>query len=86
MHRGPAQLVQKDVGIVSADQLVPRLGQQAQRDLVPHRRARQVDGLLLAEQLRDPLLERRNRWVLALLLVPDDRLRPSPRASRRTAG
>ncbi len=75
MNRRPPQLVQEDVGIVSADQLVPRLGEQPQRDLVAHRRAREVDGFLLAEQLRDPLLERRNRRILALLLVADDGLR-----------
>ncbi len=74
MNRRPPQLVQEDVGIVSADQLVTRLGEQAQRDLVSHRRAREVDGFLLAEQLRGPLLERRNRRILALLLVADDGL------------
>jgi hypothetical protein len=38
---------------------------------VGHRRARQVDGLLLADERRRGFLERDNGRVLALLLVAD---------------
>ena len=53
------------------DQLGAALAEDRERDLVRHRRGRQVDGLLLAEELGPAPLEREHRRILAPLLVPD---------------
>ena len=67
----PAELGDEDVAVLLADQLVAELGVQADRDLVRHRRGRQEDRLVLAEQLRHALLELVDRRILAPLLVAD---------------
>jgi hypothetical protein len=64
-------LREQDVRVLLGQQLVPRLGQDPQRDLVRHRRRRQVDGLVLAQQLRDAAFELEDGRVFALLLVAD---------------
>jgi hypothetical protein len=69
----PPELVPKDVGHRLGDDLVARLGQRAERDLIRHRRGREEDGLLLAEQLGGALLECNDGRVLAFLLVSDGR-------------
>ena len=53
------------------DQLAAALSEDRQRNLVAHRRGRQVDRLFLAEQLGRPPFEREHRRVFALLLVAD---------------
>ena len=57
------------------DDLVPRVGERLQGDLVRHRRCRDEHGFLVAEQRGDALLERGHGRVLALLLVADDGVR-----------
>ena len=59
------------MAVLLADELVARLGVQPQRDLVRHRRRREVDRLLLAEQRRGARLELVDGRILALLLVAD---------------
>ena len=71
MDGRPALLGQEDVRVLLGEQLVAGLGQNAARDLVRHRRRRQVDRLVLAEQLRGTPLELEHGRVLTLLLVPD---------------
>src|SRR5581483_7967980 len=44
-------------------------GLRPQRDLVRHRRSRQEERRLVAEQARDPLLQRVHRRILQVLLV-----------------
>ena len=68
-----AQLGDHDVSALLDDQLGPADAEDHQRDLVGHRRARQVHRLRLADELRCCLLERVDRRVLALLLVTDRR-------------
>jgi hypothetical protein len=69
-----AELVPKDVRVHLGQDLVARLGEDAEGDLVRHGRGGKEDGLLLAEELGDALLERDHRRVLSLLLVADDGL------------
>ena len=69
----PAQLVAKDVRHRLGDDLVARLGQRSERDLISHRGRRDEDRLVLAEQLGGALLERDHGRVFALLLVADNR-------------
>ena len=60
------------------------LAEDRERDLVAHRRRRQIDGLLVPEQCGDAPLEREHGRVLALLFVAD--LGPRhrlPHAARR---
>ena len=57
--------------VLLGEQLVAGLGEEAQRDLVRHRRGREEDRLLLAEQPRRALLELVDGRILALLLVAD---------------
>jgi hypothetical protein len=58
-----------------------------QSDLVRHRRGREKDGLLLAEQGRATRLELVDRRILAALLVADGGLRDrGAHARRRTGG
>jgi hypothetical protein len=63
------------VGRLLDDQLGASLAEDQERDLVRHRRGREVDGLLLAEQLRPPALQLENGRVLPGLLVPHLRAR-----------
>src|ERR1700760_2844842 len=51
------------------------LAEDRERDLIRHRRGRQVDGLVLAEERGRALLERGHRRILASLLVADLGLR-----------
>jgi hypothetical protein len=66
---GAALLGEEDVRILFGEQLVARLGQDPARDLVGHARRREVDRLVLAEQLGRAPLELEHGRVLALLLV-----------------
>jgi hypothetical protein len=67
----PAQLGDEDVRVLLREELVARLAVETQRDLVRHRRRREVDGLVVSEKLSGSLLEPVDRRVLALLFVPD---------------
>ncbi len=69
VDRRSAELGDEDVAVLLAEQLVAELGVQPDRDLVRHRRGRQEDRLVLAEQARRTLLELVDGRVLALLLV-----------------
>jgi hypothetical protein len=71
MHGGAPELRQEDVSVLLCDQLVTRLRQGPEGDLVRHRRGGNVNGLLLSEQLGDPALELVDGRVLAPLLVAD---------------
>ena len=71
VHGRAALLREQDVRVLLGEQLVARLGEDPARDLVRHRRRRQVDRLLLAEQLGGAPLELEHGRVLALLLVAD---------------
>ena len=53
------------------EQLAAALAEDRERDLVRHRRGRQVDRLLLPEERGGALLEREHGRVLAPLLVAD---------------
>ena len=86
MHRGAAELGEEDVRVLLGEELVPRLGQDAERDLVRHSRRREVDGLLLAEELGAAPLELVHGRVLALLLVADDGVRDRLPYRRRRLG
>ena len=55
-------------------------------DLVGHRRGRQEERSLLAEQLGDAILQLVDRRVLLHLLVADDRCRDGGAHPRRRAG
>ena len=77
-------LVDQDVRILLGEQLVAGLGEDPQRDLVRHRRGREEDRLLLAEQGRAAPLELEDGGVLALLLVAHDGL--GDRAAHRRRG
>ena len=81
-----AELGDEDVAVLLADQLVAELGVEADRDLVRHRRGRQEDRLVLAEQVRGALLELVDRRVLAPLLVADGRGRDRRAHPRRRPG
>ena len=59
--------------VLLAHELVAELGVQAQRHLVRHRRGRDEDGLVLAEQRRCARFQLVDGRILALLLVADDR-------------
>ena len=61
------------------DQLGPARALNRERDLVRHRRRREVDGLLLPEETGGTLFEREHRRILAPLLVAD--LRRSHRSA-----
>ena len=79
---GARELGDHDVRSLLDEELAAALAEDRERDLVAHRRGREVDGLLLAEQLRAAALELQDRRVLALLLVADLGVRhglPHPR-------
>ena len=69
--RGSSELGDHDVRRLLHHQLGAPLAEDRERDLVAHRRRRQVHGLFVAEQSGDALLEREHRRVLPLLLVTD---------------
>src|SRR5688500_7371113 len=69
-----AELRDEDVTVLFADELVARLGVQAERDLVRHRRGRQEDRLLLAEQRSGARFELVDGRIFAPLLVADGSL------------
>ena len=71
VERRPADLVADDVRELLGDDLLARLGEELERDLVRHRRGGQEDGRLVAEQRGGALLEAVDARVLAALLVPD---------------
>ena len=81
VHRRAAELGDHDVRRLLDDELGAALAEDRERDLVAHRRGREVDRLLLAEQLGAAALELEDGRVLALLLVADLGAPPSPRAS-----
>ena len=70
----------------SASSSSPGSREDPQRDLVRHRRGRDEDGLLLAEQRGAAALELEHGRVLALLLVADDRLGDRPAHLGRRLG
>ena len=72
---GPPSSESRMCEFSSASSSSPGSVRIAQRDLVRHRRRRQVDRVLLAEQLRAAPLELEDGRVLALLLVADLRVR-----------
>ena len=71
VHGGAAELVDDDVRVLLRDQDVARAAVELERDLVRHRRRRQEDRALLAEQLGDALLQLVDGRVLPHLLVAD---------------
>ena len=71
MGGGAAELGDEDVRMLLREHLVAGLAVEAKRDLVRHRRCRQVDGLVVAEQLGDSPLEQVDGRILAFLLVAD---------------
>ncbi len=73
MRSGPTELGEHDVSVALDEEGVAGTAQDVQRDLVRHRRRRQKDRLLLAEELGPDPLELVDGRVLALLLVADDR-------------
>ena len=70
-----AVLVDHDVRVLLRDEDVAGPRVQLERDLVRHRRGRHEDRRLVPEERRGALLERVDGRILALLLVPDLRLR-----------
>src|SRR5207245_9625495 len=69
VRRGPALLRKQYVRVLLREQLATWFGENFQCDLVGHRRRREVDGLVLPEQLGGAALELVDRRVLTLLLV-----------------
>src|SRR5437588_338644 len=74
LRRGPSMWVRGPF----QDDRVAGLGVRLHRDLVGHRRGREVERRLLAEERRHPVLKRVDRRILLPLLVPDGRLRHEP--------
>jgi hypothetical protein len=72
VHGRAAELGEKGVRVLLGEHLLARLGEDPERDLVRHRRRRQVDRGLVAEELRAAPLELVHGRVLALLLVAHD--------------
>jgi len=64
-----AELGDQEVRVLFRDQLVARLGEHTQRDLVRHRRRGNEDGIVVAEQLGHTALELVDSGVLTQLLV-----------------
>ncbi len=75
-----------DVRRLLDDQLGTAPAEDRERDLVRHRRGRQVDGLLLAEELGAAPLERDHGRILAPLLVAHLGIRHRLPHRRSTAG
>jgi hypothetical protein len=71
VNGGTACLEDQDVRALFGDQLPARPREDAQSDLVGHRRRRQEEGTLLPQELGRPPLELVDRRVLLLLLVTD---------------
>ena len=71
VDRRPAPLPDQDVGVLLGEEHRPRRRLRAKRDLVRHRRRRQEERRLVAEQLRHASLELVRRRVLEVLLVAD---------------
>jgi len=71
VNRRAPELREEEMGILLGDQLVAGLGQRPKSDLVRHRRGRDVDGLLLPEQLGDAPFELVDGGVLTPLFVAD---------------
>ena len=69
VHRGASGLEDEHVRPLLGDQLAAPLRLAEERDLVRHRRRRQEERLLLAEQVGRAALELVDRRVLAQLLV-----------------
>ena len=71
VDRGARQLRGHDVRRLLDDQLRAALAEDQERDLVRHRRGRQVNRLFVADQVGDAALELEDGRVFALLLVAD---------------
>ena len=71
VERRPAELRDQHVRGRLRIELVAGTAKQMQRDLVRHRRGREEDRLLLAEQLRAAPLQLVDGRIFALLLVPN---------------
>jgi hypothetical protein len=71
MHRRSTELGYQDVRQLLGDQLVARLAEHAQRNLIRHRRGRHEDRVLVAQDLGRPPLELVDGRVLPDLLVTD---------------
>ena len=69
MRGRAAVLVDEDVRRLLGEQHVARPSVELERDLVGHRRGRDEESSLLAEQRGNPVLELGDGRVLALLLV-----------------
>ena len=82
---GAAELVDEHVRVLLRDEHVARPAVELERDLVGHRRGRQEERALLAEQLGDPFLQLVDRRVFLHLLVADDRRRDGGAHPRRRA-
>jgi hypothetical protein len=74
VHRRPTRLEDEHVRPLFRDELSAALRLTEERDLVRHRRRREKERFLLAEEIRGPPLELVHRGVLAKLLVTDIRL------------
>ena len=81
-----AHLVGDDVRVGVAEHFLAGLADQPHADLVAHRPRRHEQRGLVAEQVGDPLLERVDRRVLAVDVVPDLGLGHRPAHRRRWAG
>ena len=71
VDRGASPLVDEDVRPLLGDDLAAGPAEHAQRGLVRHRRRRQEERRLVAEQLGHPALQLVGGRILALLLVAD---------------
>ena len=61
------------VALATDDDVVPRPGQRAKRDLIGHRSRRQPERGFLSEQGRDLFLQQVDGGILAVLIVADRR-------------
>jgi len=78
VRRRAAELRQHDVRVALDEERVARPAEDVQRDLIRHRRRREKDRLLVAEELRPTPLELVDGRVLPLLLVADRRFGDRP--------
>ena len=83
--RGAAELGDHDVRALLDDQLAAALAEDRERDLVAHRRGRQVDRFFVPEERRCAALELEDGRDPRAPARPPPPRSPSPRASRASA-
>ena len=83
--RGAAELGDHDVRALLDDQLAAALAEDRERDLVAHRRGRQVDRFFVPEERSRRAVRARGRWDPRVPARPPPPRWPSPRASRASA-